>query len=114
MQPVRMRGGSAMSFKIRAAGQPDARDIAKVQVDSWRTTYKGIVSDDYLSALDYKKREEVWEAVVTQNNTFLLIDGDGSTVGFAVGGPERSEDRKSTRLNSSHVAISYAVFCLKK
>src|SRR6266702_6785997 len=27
-------------------------------------------------------------------------------------GPER--DRKSTRLNSSHVAISYAVFCLKK
>src|SRR5690625_5719666 len=26
----------------------------------------------------------------------------------------RDEDRKSTRLNSSHVAISYAVFCLKK
>src|SRR5437870_5977402 len=25
-----------------------------------------------------------------------------------------AEDRKSTRLNSSHVAISYAVFCLKK
>src|SRR5690606_40452693 len=25
-----------------------------------------------------------------------------------------SEDRKSTRLNSSHVKISYAVFCLKK
>src|SRR5439155_17369576 len=27
---------------------------------------------------------------------------------------QRSRDRKSTRLNSSHVAISYAVFCLKK
>src|SRR5439155_25379519 len=26
----------------------------------------------------------------------------------------RGQDRKSTRLNSSHVAISYAVFCLKK
>src|SRR5437870_12695012 len=26
----------------------------------------------------------------------------------------RMQDRKSTRLNSSHVAISYAVFCLKK
>src|SRR5690606_41473875 len=26
----------------------------------------------------------------------------------------RPEDRKSTRLNSSHVKISYAVFCLKK
>src|SRR2546422_8246101 len=28
--------------------------------------------------------------------------------------PERSRDRKSTRLNSSHGYISYAVFCLKK
>src|SRR5690606_39837845 len=27
---------------------------------------------------------------------------------------QRLEDRKSTRLNSSHVKISYAVFCLKK
>src|SRR5690625_5463568 len=27
---------------------------------------------------------------------------------------EKALDRKSTRLNSSHVAISYAVFCLKK
>src|SRR5690625_5353638 len=27
---------------------------------------------------------------------------------------EEEGDRKSTRLNSSHVAISYAVFCLKK
>src|SRR5438874_3943700 len=28
--------------------------------------------------------------------------------------PRRKSDRKSTRLNSSHVEISYAVFCLKK
>src|SRR5690625_5939363 len=28
--------------------------------------------------------------------------------------PEETEDRKSTRLNSSHVASSYAVFCMKK
>src|SRR5205814_5353002 len=27
---------------------------------------------------------------------------------------KREEDRKSTRLNSSHLGISYAVFCLKK
>src|SRR3712207_9023330 len=29
-------------------------------------------------------------------------------------GERRGEDRKSTRLNSSHANISYAVFCLKK
>src|SRR2546426_6409029 len=28
--------------------------------------------------------------------------------------PDRGGDRKSTRLNSSHLVISYAVFCLKK
>src|SRR5438270_3108223 len=34
---------------------------------------------------------------------------------LAVGGPDNEEvDRKSTRLNSSHSQISYAVFCLKK
>src|SRR5438034_8586773 len=31
-----------------------------------------------------------------------------------VGGHRKPEDRKSTRLNSSHTVISYAVFCLKK
>src|SRR5437868_11814620 len=30
------------------------------------------------------------------------------------GGAGQAGDRKSTRLNSSHVSISYAVFCLKK
>src|SRR5215467_8153230 len=30
------------------------------------------------------------------------------------GRPTTSQDRKSTRLNSSHLVISYAVFCLKK
>src|SRR5438874_8441788 len=30
------------------------------------------------------------------------------------GSPRDERDRKSTRLNSSHVEISYAVFCLKK
>src|SRR5690625_5396355 len=33
---------------------------------------------------------------------------------FNTSGKVYREDRKSTRLNSSHVAISYAVFCLKK
>src|SRR2546430_4423563 len=40
---------------------------------------------------------------------------DGSTACMTIGGePSRRIDRKSTRLNSSHSQISYAVFCLKK
>src|SRR5690242_20960603 len=33
---------------------------------------------------------------------------------FVGSGQGRDQDRKSTRLNSSHMSISYAVFCLKK
>src|SRR5438094_6751247 len=39
----------------------------------------------------------------------------GPGAGRAMGeGSKRRQDRKSTRLNSSHRTISYAVFCLKK
>src|SRR5256885_8699547 len=37
-----------------------------------------------------------------------------SSVAVEMGAVLCSEDRKSTRLNSSHLVISYAVFCLKK
>src|SRR5204863_7459067 len=39
---------------------------------------------------------------------------DGDAGGEPVQEVPAAEDRKSTRLNSSHVEISYAVFCLKK
>src|SRR5437667_2540814 len=44
-----------------------------------------------------------------------VVDGvkDGC-IGFHLGVLARTRDRKSTRLNSSHITISYAVFCLKK
>src|SRR2546427_9378426 len=39
--------------------------------------------------------------------SLIRVSDDGAGMG-------RAEDRKSTRLNSSHSQISYAVFCLKK
>src|SRR5690349_23775057 len=39
---------------------------------------------------------------------------DHAPGGHARAGPPARPDRKSTRLNSSHVEISYAVFCFKK
>src|SRR5437660_9911153 len=56
---------------------------------------------------------------ITQSQAVACIDHHVS-VGSLPGGPRlvapeaSPRDRKSTRLNSSHVAISYAVFCLKK
>src|SRR5256885_3960801 len=49
----------------------------------------------------------------------LSASADPGEVKFTVsdtgiGIPQADQDRKSTRLNSSHLVISYAVFCLKK
>src|SRR5207253_9831666 len=47
--------------------------------------------------------------------TGMLLDNAMDLVEKSIPKPSAAErDRKSTRLNSSHVAISYAVFCLKK
>src|SRR3712207_7183000 len=55
-------------------------------------------ADGRAGALGQEGLERVFEAVS------LGVDAAG----------EGAEDRKSTRLNSSHANISYAVFCLKK
>src|SRR5690606_40265897 len=45
----------------------------------------------------------------------MAIDDINEAGGIqSLGGAQLELDRKSTRLNSSHVKISYAVFCLKK
>src|SRR3712207_7418661 len=51
--------------------------------------------------------------VLRQDASFLLTGARAGEVMLQVCGIE-FEDRKSTRLNSSHANISYAVFCLKK
>src|SRR2546430_6416586 len=57
---------------------------------------------------------ETWE--VFPSGRMTVYDKDQFSVTFEQGtGPSRRRrDRKSTRLNSSHSQISYAVFCLKK
>src|SRR5690625_7442158 len=60
-----------------------------------------------LENIDQRLVDKVREAVNQRNEALY---GGGRLQEFINGGI----DRKSTRLNSSHVAISYAVFCLKK
>src|SRR3712207_8551316 len=43
----------------------------------------------------------------------LLVDGEPAVGALVDAGLYLFQDRKSTRLNSSHANISYAVFCLK-
>src|SRR5690349_22838690 len=59
---------------------------------------------------------ELEKAPLAEEEPFVVVEGfrirDTDEALAAAGRAEK--DRKSTRLNSSHVEISYAVFCLKK
>jgi GNAT superfamily N-acetyltransferase len=81
---------------IRTATVQDAAAIAKVHVESWRTTYKGIVPDDFLARLSSAQREQFWRRAVLDScsRTVIAVAEEESrgVVGFASGGPERSGD----------------------
>src|SRR5690625_3427996 len=56
----------------------------------------------------------VIHACSREKKLFKLASSSPSSFNDNFTKPIKIGDRKSTRLNSSHVAISYAVFCLKK
>src|SRR5690242_20917792 len=56
----------------------------------------------------------VANAVAQVMGTTIIGGGDSVAAINAAGVADKMTDRKSTRLNSSHMSISYAVFCLKK
>src|SRR5207249_6177423 len=64
-----------------------------------------------LEIVDDRGRVRASIAVLPADPAFKMPDG---TTGYPETVLLRLRDRKSTRLNSSHVSISYAVFCLKK
>lgn len=76
-------------MKIRKAILEDAPYIAKVHVDSWRTTYKDIFPDEFLKSLSYEQREQLWERNITEHSVFVAKNNDGEIVGFSTGGKER-------------------------
>src|SRR5437764_3202488 len=69
------------------------------------------VNLEYLARGVHKTQDAVYypDSLVGTDSHTTMINGIG-VVGWGVGGIEA--DRKSTRLNSSHRCISYAVFCL--
>lgn len=98
-----------MSMVIREATTRDAKHIARVHVDTWRTTYRGVIPDDVLANLSYERREQQWREDAGRSGMggrglFVAEDG-GRIVGFASGGPERTGD-------ASYKGELYAIYVL--
>ncbi len=76
---------------IREANPADALGIARVHVDSWHTTYKGMIPDDIIASRSYEYRERLWtRTLAEQPETFVYVaDEAGEIVGFVSGGSNR-------------------------
>jgi ribosomal protein S18 acetylase RimI-like enzyme len=77
---------------IRPATLDDVPGIARVHVDSWRTTYAGIVPEEYLATLSYEDAEARWQRWLSDTERRMIVlaavKGD-RVIGFASGGNER-------------------------
>src|SRR3712207_800547 len=75
-------------------------------------------NDDFIRTTEERHRracQALWEELARRDEIYLgHYEGWYAVRDEAFYGPDELTDRKSTRLNSSHANISYAVFCLKK
>lgn len=84
-------------MRIREATHSDVSAISKVHVDTWRTTYRGIVPDQHLANLSYARRAKSWyrifdRALEDGNFTYVVTNQSDEIIGFANGGIERTGD----------------------
>lgn len=98
---------------LREARLNDSAAIAKVHVDTWQTTYRGIVPEAYIAKLSYKKRKSNWDnqlsiSTEAESDYFIYVaeNSTGEIVGFVDGGLERSSD-------SRYKCEIYAIYILK-
>ncbi|WP_028402099.1 GNAT family N-acetyltransferase [Ectobacillus panaciterrae] len=75
-------------MEIRKASKEDIKGVSRVYVDSWRTTYRGLVPDDYLDELSYEDAEKRWIDFLNNENEpfiYVAINDTGKIIGFASG-----------------------------
>jgi GNAT superfamily N-acetyltransferase len=80
---------------IRRAVPSDACSLARIHVDTWRSTYQGIISEDHLKQISYEKSEARWRRALNESHDDSFVQvaevDDGILVGFASGGVNRDE-----------------------
>src|SRR5262249_18702528 len=97
-----------MKFTVRQARIEDANSIARVHVESWKTTYAGIVPDAYLASLTPEPRAEMWREQLSSGTPLIFVSEDATGIfGFASGG-------KSRETIEGYDAELYAIYLLQQ
>ena len=75
-----------IDVRIREARESDADDVARLHAESWRTAYRGALSDAYLDGPIDAERAALWRGRLGQpakNQLVLVAESAGQMVGFA-------------------------------
>lgn len=96
------------SMKIRKAVLADAKGIAKVHVDSWKTTYANIIPERYLNNVTYEKREQLWINNIPNGGVYVAETKEKDIVGFSSGGEKRTDKYPG------YTGELYAIYILKE
>lgn len=78
-------GGVGMQWmlRIRKARREDARSIGACHYHCWQETYSGLISDEYLEAMNEAQNMERFEGLYLQTGRYQYVVLDGSQiVGF--------------------------------
>jgi ribosomal protein S18 acetylase RimI-like enzyme len=78
---------------IRPARQGDACGIARLDVETWRATYAGVLSTAYLVGLSERRREAGWRGVILREprDVRVAVGSNGAILGFGSCGPHRGD-----------------------
>ncbi|MFK7946546.1 MAG: N-acetyltransferase family protein [Saprospiraceae bacterium] len=89
---------------IRKASKQDLSTIAKIRIDNWRTTYKGLLPQSFLDDLDYAKEAANWLKFIQTDNCLLYvaIDDNGEILGFIGNKILVTEDSKMGEIYALH------------
>src|SRR5262245_10317566 len=72
------------NITIRLARPGDARRIARLDVETWRAAYAGILATPFLVGLSAQRRELGWATVIEREprDVRVAVDSDGEILGF--------------------------------
>lgn len=80
-------------MKIRRSTIDDARGVAKVHVDAWRSAYRGLVPNEHLANLSYARSAERFIRSITEGAEETYVAEEvGEVVGFLALGACRDAD----------------------
>lgn len=77
-------------IQIRKATAQDSAGLARVQVDSYRTAYAGLLPAEYLVRFSYEEQEQDWRdwpATHPDDILYVAVDEEGEVAGYALGRP---------------------------